>query len=239
MSLGDPSPANPEVGLRILGDLQASADPVDAVGRARYFGALPGGYSQGDVHLGVRVPAVRAIVRGAWRQAGRDDLDLLVTSEFHEARLAAVLLAVEQFKRADETVAARLVAWVVANMEFLDNWDLVDSVAPHVVGEWVRADLARRDVLDALSTSANPWGRRFALVATHALIRGEEYRPTLELSARAITDDSVWVHKAAGWMLRELGQRDAALLDAFLDEHAAVMPRVMVRKLRGDGRFTK
>lgn len=229
--MSDAGPTHLVVAPRLLTDLHASGDPDDAAARTSYFGADPGGYSEGDQHLGVRVPVVRGLVRSSWRAATAADLDLLVSSEFHEARLAAALLAAAQFKRADEATAARLVSWAVEAVEagHLDNWDLVDSIAPPVVGEWVLADLTRFPVLDQLSRSPQHWSRRFALVATQALIRGGEFGPTLDLTASAVSDDSVWVHKAAGWMLRELGQRDRAGLNKFLDSHAAVMPRVMLR----------
>lgn len=219
------------VGPRLITDLHASGDAAEAVVRAAYFGAVPGGYAEGDRHLGVRVPVVRGLVRQIWKQATPADLDLLVTSEFHDARLAAVLVAVAQFKRADEVRAGALVDWTVAAVEdgHLDNWDLVDSVAPHLVGEWVLAAPERRERLDALSTSANPWSRRLALVATQALIRAGEFGPTLDLAAAGVGDQSRWVHKAAGWMLREVGQRDRPTLDGFLDQYAATAPREMLR----------
>lgn len=118
---------------------------------------------------------------------------------------------------------------VLDQLRRLDNWDLVDAVAPYVLGEWLRDNPSEGEVLTALMASADQWSRRFALVATLGLTRADIPEPTLPLAERAVSDTSADVHNAAGWMLREVGVRDRALLNGFLDEHAAHMSPVMLR----------
>ncbi len=200
------------------------ANPADAAQLQRYFKTGPGEYGEGDVFLGVRVPAVRAIVT-RFRGLPVDEIDALLDDEVHEHRLAGLLLLVAAAPKQPELVAERYLAAVRRGR--VDNWDLVDLSAPEALGEaLVDGD---RGVLDDLAASPVLWERRVAVLATFAFIRRGDASTTLALAARLLQDREDLMHKAVGWMLREVGKRvsrDALL--GFLDAHAARMPRTML-----------
>jgi 3-methyladenine DNA glycosylase AlkD len=207
--------------------LAAAADPERAADLARYLQVFPGGYGEGDELLGVRVPVQRAIADRHWRAMAPADAGTLLRSPVHEERLTAVFVLVRLFRAGGEEIQRQVVELVLANTGRLVNWDRVDSCAPYVLGPW----LAGRDraVLDRLAASELVWERRAAVMATFAFIRDGEFAPTLGLARRLLRDPHDLVHKAVGWMLREIGRRDRATAERFLDEHAPDMPRVMLR----------
>ncbi len=208
--------------------LVALADPDRAATSAWFLQMAPGGYGEGGQTLGVRVPQVRRVVREHRRTAGVDDVVDLWGSDWHEVRLAGCVLAGELALRGDDAVRTALVAALLANTDRIDNWDLVDTVAPAVLGDWLvgRSD---RSVLDTLAGSSLIWERRIAMVATLGLIRVGEHADALRLAEALLDDPHHLVHKASGWMLREVGLRDRPALDAFLDRHHQEMPRTMLR----------
>lgn len=206
-------------------EVLALADPERAEPLARYLQVRPGGYGEGDQVLGVRVPEVRRVVRAHRAAAGPDDVDALLGSPWHEVRLAGCVLATELARRP----AARtgLVRLLLRRTERLNGWDLVDTVAPHVLGAWLRDH--DRAVIDELAASPLVWDRRLAVVATLALVRDGDHADALRLAGRLLDDPHELIHKAVGWVLRETGQRDRPALDAFLAAHVARMPRVTLR----------
>jgi 3-methyladenine DNA glycosylase AlkD len=208
-------------------DLADASDPERAAVLARYLQAVPGGYGEGDQLIGVPVPVQRRIAGRHWRRMSPAEAGELLRSPVHEERLTAVFILVRQFRSAGEDVQRDIVDLVLANTDRLDNWDLVDSCAPYVLGPW----LAGRDqaVLDRLAGSALVWDRRIAVMSTFAFVRNGEFGPTLALARRLVRDPHHLVQKAVGWMLREIGDRDRETEERFLDEHAPTMPRVMLR----------
>jgi len=212
--------------LRAQRDLAALANPADAAFLQRYFKTGPGEYGAGDIFLGIRVPTLRQLAR---RHAGLPLAAVLrlLKSKYHEDRLLALLLLVRRFERGDAAEQERVFRAYLRHTRHINNWDLVDLSAPNIVGAWTAAhDTA---VLDRLVRSPLLWERRIAIVATAALIRQKRYVTTLMLSRRLLADREDLLHKAAGWMLREVGKRNKRALTAFLDRHAAVMPRTMLR----------
>lgn len=212
--------------------LAAVADPADAQHLQRFFKTKPGEYGEGDVFLGVRVPATRAITK-RFDDLSLDEVDGLLDDAVHEARLAGALILVLQSQRArragDEAAQRAIVDRYLGAMARgrINNWDLVDASAEHVIGEylWSRP----RDLLVRLAGSTDVWERRIAIMSTFALIKHGESATTLEIALLLLRDDHDLIHKAVGWMLREVGKRvDRADLLAFLDAHAAAMPRTML-----------
>lgn len=191
----------------------------------RFFKTERGGYGEGDVFLGVRVPAARKVAR-------RFDLELeeteeLLRSPLHEERLVALLVLVRRFERGDEPVRRALFDLYLESTDRVNSWDLVDVSAPSVVGGHL---LDRpRDVLDRLARSVSVWERRIAIVATLTFIRAGQHDDTLRLSRVLLRDEHDLIRKAVGWMLREVGKRDEPSLVRFLEDHAPEMPRVMLR----------
>lgn len=203
-------------------ELRDHVEPGRAEVVAPYLGIRPGGYGEGDVYLGVRVPDVRRVARNH-RDLGVDELAELLRSAVHEERLAALILLVRRYPKEPE----RIHDLYLASTAHIDNWDLVDGSAPHIVGAHL---LERpRDVLYRLVESDSVWERRIAVLATFAFIRAGQYDDTLALCERLLGDEHDLIHKATGWMLREVGNRDRARMVAFVERHRAAMPRTMLR----------
>jgi 3-methyladenine DNA glycosylase AlkD len=214
--------------------LAAVADQDRAVGLRRYFKTGPGEYGEGDVFIGVRVPAIRAVVR-AHPPLPLDEIRILLDSPVHEHRFAGLIALNARFTRAgaartyDETVRGQCADFYLAAVRGgrVDNWDLVDCSAEVVLGEYLYD--GPRDVLFELAGSPVLWERRVAVLATFGFIRRGDASTTLDLAARLLGDPEDLMHKAVGWMLREVGKRvDRTLLTAFLDRHAGEMPRTML-----------
>lgn len=202
------------------------ADPAVAAHSRGYFKTGPGQYGEGDAFLGLRVPTLRSLVR-KYRTLDYTDAVELLKSAWHEERLLGALLLVNAYERGDERKKERIHRAYLRNAKRVNNWDLVDSSAPQIVG----AHLTPRNValLVDLAKSRNIWERRIAIIATQHFIRNSEFRPTLTIAALLIDDPEDLIHKAVGWMLREVGNRDRAVLDSFLSKHYARMPRTMLR----------
>jgi 3-methyladenine DNA glycosylase AlkD len=204
--------------------LADAANPADAAHLQRFFKTGPGEYGEGDVFLGVRVPATRAIVK-RFRGLPFDEIDALLDSPVHEHRLAGLLLLVDASRRDPEQAVERYLAAIRRGR--VNNWDLVDSSAEYLLGEW----LVDRDraLLDDLAVSPDLWERRVAMLATFAFLKRGDASTTLRLAERLLGDREDLMHKAVGWMLREAGKRvSRPALTGFLDEHAARMPRTML-----------
>lgn len=211
---------------QVAAALQAVAVPNAARELSRFFKTGKGEYGAGDKFIGVRVPATRAIARG-FVDLSPGDLNDLLDSEFHEHRFAALVILVAQFKKAGADEQLRIYEFYLAAMRRgrINNWDLVDSSAEFIVGEylWERP----RDILHRLARSGIVWERRIAMLSTFAFIKKGDATTTLELAHVMLNDKHDLIQKAVGWMLRETGKRvDRKLLVAFLRDHAAEMPRV-------------
>ena len=203
------------------------ADPERAVGLAPILGVVPGGYGEGDVLLGMPVPAQRSIAR-RFRDLPPDELAILLESPVHEHRFVALAILVQRYRRAGREDRAELSAFYLHHRAGVDNWDLVDISAPDLLGGELVAG-ADRAILDTLAGSIDLWDRRIAVVATFALIRAGDLQPTLALCERLLDDPHHLMHKACGWMLREVGKRDEALMVGWLERHRRRMPRTMLR----------
>lgn len=208
--------------------LRQDATPSQAAIARRFFKTGPGEYGEGDRFLGLKVPQLRAELPHTDALSEADVLDLL-HSEWHEERLLALLVLARRFSRAKQDPATQqhLVNLYLAHTKWINNWDLVDSSAPQILGAW----LLRRDraVLDKLAASTSLWEQRIAILATQAFIRAGDFTDTLRLSALFLTHPHDLMHKACGWMLREVGKRDVKPLLAFLDQHTTKMPRTLLR----------
>ena len=207
-------------------ELSAGADPADAIHLQRFFKTGPGEYGEGDVFIGIRVPAIRAIVK---RYRGLDpaEIELLLDDDVHEHRLAAVLLLVDAYPRDPDAVYVQYLAAVARGR--VNNWDLVDASSEHIVGPHVRLGRAPQSVLDDLAASPDLWERRVGVLATFDFIKHGDAAPALRLSAALLGDRHDLIQKATGWMLREAGKRvSREVLVGFLDAHAAEMPRTML-----------
>ncbi|MDV2474661.1 DNA alkylation repair protein [Rhodococcus zopfii] len=206
--------------------LDALADPAAAAQLRRFFKTGPGEYGEGDEFLGLRVPQTRAVA-GRFRALPIDQARALLDSPVHEHRLAGLLILVDRFAR-DRGARNRIVECYLDALRCgrVNNWDLVDSSADRIVGDWVRENPGESGLLTELVDNPDLWRRRAGLLASFAFIKRGEAEPTLTLVARVLGDRRDLIQKASGWMLREVGKRvDRDVLVSFLDLHAAAMGR--------------
>jgi 3-methyladenine DNA glycosylase AlkD len=206
--------------------LRALGNPADAAFLAGFFKTGPGQYGEGDTFIGVRVPVIRRLAR-EFVVMPLSQIERLLHSAIHEERLAALILLVLQAAKADAALRQTIYDLYLANTKYINNWDLVDLSAPHVVGAYL-ADKDRAP-LYRLARSEWLWDRRISILATHYFIRHDDFTDTLTLAERLLTDRHDLMHKAVGWMLREVGKRDEAALVGFLARHRLVMPRTALR----------
>lgn len=208
--------------------LRKQSSPEVATVARSFFKTGPGQYGEGDKFLGLKVPQVRALVKLS-DELTEDDVLTLLHSEWHEERLAALQIMVRRFVKAkrDEAAQHKLVKLYLANTAHINNWDLVDTSAPQLLGAW----LLKRDraILHKFTLSKNLWERRIAVITTQAFIRTGQFDDTLRLVHSLLGDKHDLMHKACGWMLREAGKKNKAMLVNFLDTHFAKMPRTMLR----------
>jgi 3-methyladenine DNA glycosylase AlkD len=207
--------------------LQSMANPAKAKILSRFFKTGPGEYGEGDRFLGIVVPKIRTVVK-QHRQATLGDIRKLLRSPFHEERLTALLILVGQYTRGDEARKQAIYDLYLASTSSINNWDLIDLSAHHIVG----AHLYGKDpsVLTRLAHSKNFWERRIAMLATYYFIRRGKSREALRIAGLLLHDPEDLIHKAVGWMLREVGKHCSREEECkFLDRHAAVMPRTMLR----------
>ena len=206
--------------------LRDAGNPKDAVFLQRFFKTGRGQYGEGDHFLGIRVPATRTLAR-QFADLPLADVEKLLHDKWHEARLLALALLVGRYERGDDTERQRVYRLYLANTDRINNWDLVDLSAPNVVGAHLLTRSRTR--LDRLARSENLWERRIAIVSTAAFIRENQFDDTLRIARILMSDSHDLIHKAVGWMLREVGKRDRAVLEAFLEEHAHELPRTTLR----------
>lgn len=207
--------------------LRALANQDAAAQAHRYFKAAEGQYGAGDLFLGIRVPVVRQQVK-LFKATPLAELSILLASPFHEERLCALLILVYQFEKAqDQQQRDTIYDLYMANRVHINNWDLVDTSAPFIVGGYLIGKT--RKPLYKLAKSKLLWDRRIAIMATFRFIRAKDYADALALAELLLQDKEDLIHKAVGWMLREIGNRAPAVEREFLKQHHSVMPRTMLR----------
>ncbi len=212
---------------QIRQELKKSASAKKAKILQGFFKTGPGEYGAGDIFIGVTVPEIRNIVK-KFSDISIKETILLLKSKIHEERLTAVLILVTKFKTSETKDKKIIFDLYFKNIKHINNWDLIDLSAEHIVGGFL-AD-RNRSLLWDLSRSKNLWERRIAVVATFYFIRRNIFDPTLRLGRMLLNDKEDLIHKALGWMLREVGKRDENLLkEEFLRRYYRVMPRTMLR----------
>jgi 3-methyladenine DNA glycosylase AlkD len=210
----------------IRANLRLLADPNIALHSQRFFKTGSGEYGEGDKFLGIRVPVIRKQVK-KYSSATIEDAKALLKSEFHEERLFALLFLVAMYSTGDESKQKEVFECYLNNTQYVNNWDLVDTSAPYIVGAYLLNK--NKLVLYKLSISDNLWERRIAIISTAFFIKKEAFDDTLILSEQLLNDKEDLIHKAVGWMLREIGKRDVSVEKAFLDRFIQSMPRTMLR----------
>ena len=192
----------------------------------RFFKTAKGEYGYGDIFLGIRVPVIRQTVK-KFNEASLDTAEKLLHSKYHEIRLFALLLLVGNFSTADDTKQEKIYNLYLNNTKYVNNWDLVDSSAHYIVGPYLLDK--DKSILYTLAQSDSLWERRIAILSTFHFIKNNEFEDAVRIAEDLLDDQEDLIHKAVGWMLREIGNRDHKKEVLFLEYHYHRMPRTMLR----------
>lgn len=192
----------------------------------RFFKTGPGEYGEGDIFVGIKVPPCRELAK-KYKDLSFNDLQKLIRSPIHEERAIALMILVLQFKKADEALQTKIYKFYFKNVKGINNWDLVDASAPYIVGPYL-FDRDRK-ILYKFARSKKLWEKRIAMLSTYYFIRQKDFADALKIAEILLHDKHDLMHKAVGWMLREIGNRDITTEKKFLNKHAATMPRTALR----------
>ena len=210
--------------LLIEKELNKLADPKRAIIYSNFFKTGKGQYGEGDVFLGITVPEQRKLAK-KYLDLELNEIKKLLSSKIHEYRLTALIILVEKYKKSQNK--KELYNFYLKNTKYINNWDLVDVTSHLVIGHYLHDK--DKNILYKLAKSKNLWERRIAIISTFYFIRKNDFKTTLEISEILIKDKHDLIHKAVGWMLREIGKKDQKLEEEFLKKHYQIMPRTMLR----------
>ncbi|MCR5265966.1 MAG: DNA alkylation repair protein [Cyanobacteria bacterium RUI128] len=211
----------------IISDLKSNSDRSFAKWVSPILQVTEGGYGEEDKLFGIRTPILRKLSK-KYAEIDYTTLEDLLHNEYHEARMLSLLILMNKYKN-DKYKRGYIVELYVRNADYINNWDLVDVSAPNIVGNYVFENSEKLSLLYEMSRSNHLWKQRIAIVSTQYLIKQGFYEPTVRLAEFYLTHEHHLIHKAVGWMLRELGKKDIRELYSFLDKFAPKMPRVMLR----------
>ena len=214
---------------KIKKELRAYGNKERAKVLSRFFKTGKGEYGEGDVFLGVKAPDSKKIIQKYYKETSLQDIQVLLLDKIHEYRSIALGILKKQYEKADEKKKRKIVKFYLKNTKNVNNWDLVDCSAPHILGNWLLAHQKERKILYKLACSKNLWERRISILSTLAFIRQKQFEDVLKISEILIRDKHDLIHKAVGWMLRETGKRDQKTEEGFLRKYRGIMPRTMLR----------
>ncbi len=192
----------------------------------KFFKTGKGQYGEGDQFLGIVVPDIRRVAKNH-KEVPFEVITGLLGSKWHECRLCALLMLVERYKKADEKARSEIYRFYLSRTKHINNWDLVDLSSSQIVGQYLLDK--QRDDLYRLAVSSNLWEQRIAVVSTYTFIRNNDFTDILTLAGLLLNHPHDLMHKAIGWMLREVGKKDKPALVDFLEKHHKEMPRTMLR----------
>lgn len=211
----------------ILGDFKKVSSKEKAQILQRFFKTGKGEYGEGDVFIGVVVPEIRRLCKKYYKDLTLKELDFFLHSKIHEYRLFALLCLTYKYEKADEKEQKKIFNYYLRNTKYINNWDLVDLSAPKIVGAYLREK--DRSVLYRLVKSNNLWEQRIAVLSTAPFIYMNDFKDIMRFAKILINHEHDLIHKAVGWMLREVGKKDIDVLRKFLDRYGSKMPRTMLR----------
>ncbi len=212
--------------LAVQIDFRKLANDKKAVILRRFFKTGPGQYGEGDVFLGITVPVIRNFAQNHYGLPFAD-IEKVLRSPFHEERMLASIILIEKYKTASDSEQKKIFNLYLSNLKYLNNWDLIDLSAPKIIGAYL--EKKPKDILLALAVSANMWERRIAIVSTFHYIKANSFDMTFKITDLLLKDKEDLIHKATGWMLREIGKRDQNAEEIFLSTRYGKMPRTMLR----------
>ncbi len=206
--------------------LKALGNKEKAKKHQRFFKTGPGEYGEGDVFLGVTVPKLRKFVK-EYKAISPNEIKQLLQSPIHEERLLSLFLLIHRYSKGDKPEKKRIYELYLKNTKFINNWDLVDCSAGHIVGTFL-FDKSKKPLYN-LADSENLWERRISIISTFYFIRHKQFTDTLKIAKILLFDKQDLIHKAVGWMLREVGKQDIIVEENFLKKYYTNMPRTMLR----------
>ncbi|WGS64900.1 DNA alkylation repair protein [Marinitoga aeolica] len=206
----------------IIKEMNENYNEKKAKGNYKFFQTHPGGYGEGDEFLGLTVPIQRKIAK-KYKNLPLEDVEKLLQSKYHEHRLTALYILILNFKKLKEEV----IDVYLRNLDIVNNWDLVDSSAPYLLGPYLEDK--DRSILYELAKSDNLWKQRIAIITTLYFIKNNDFEDALKISEMLLNHKHDLIHKAVGWMLREIGKRDKKVEEEFLKKYYKNMPRTMLR----------
>ncbi len=213
---------------KIKKELKKLTNPKKAITLARFFKTGKGEYSEGDLFLGITVPEQRKIAIKN-KNIKLNELKKLIKSKFHEERLTALLILVVKFQKKDPKEQEKIYNFYLKYTKLINNWDLVDLSAPKIVGAYLLNKKIKRETLYKLIKSKNIWERRIAILSTYTFIKNNDFQDCLNFCELLLQDKEDLIHKASGWMLREIGKIDQEIEENFLKKYYQKMPRTMLR----------
>jgi 3-methyladenine DNA glycosylase AlkD len=213
----------------LIKEVEKLKDPEQAKHSQRYFKTGKGEYGEGDIFFGIRTPAQKEIIKKYWNKISLKDVQELLDSKVHEKRSIGISILVKKYEKSkkDKFKQREIYEFYLKNTSRINNWDLVDISASHIIGDF--SSIEGTEILKFLAKSKNIWEKRIAIVSTHFFIKKRIYGETLSIANMLLEDENDLIHKAVGWMLREVGKRNQEVLEIFLKEKYNKMPRTMLR----------
>lgn len=211
---------------KIINEIKSYENQKLATHHLKFFKTAKGEYGEGDLFLGLNVPTIRSIAKKYFKEITLTQINNLIKNPFHEIRLTALVMMVLKFNKAESKEKEDIFNIYIENLNYINNWDLVDLSAPYLVGPFL---FDKTEKLWELAKTSHLWSQRISVISTFYFIRQGNYQITLDLSEHFLTHKHDLIHKATGWMLREVGKRDIETLYKFLDKHHKIMPRTILR----------
>lgn len=213
----------------VVNQIRLKKNLAKATFLARYFKTGKGEYGEGDTFLGLTVPQVKEVARKFYKEVSFNDIRKLLSRPIHEYRQAGLMMLALKFSKADEKERKTIYDFYLRYTKYINNWDLIDGSAPAIIGCYLLDHIKERRILYNLAKSKSIWERRISILATFAFIKRNDFSDTLLIADLLLNDHHDLIHKAVGWMLREVGKRDEKTLEAFLAKYALCMPATTLR----------
>jgi 3-methyladenine DNA glycosylase AlkD len=214
------------IAKEVINELKILATEDSRKSNEWFFKTNKGEYGYGDIFLGVRMPDIRKVAKKFSPKITLKELTELIQSPIHEVRLCALIILVNQYKKGN---FSKIFEYYIRQINFINNWDLVDSSAPYIVGDYLYNNPDERSILFEFVHSENLWVRRISIVSTFTLIKNNQFNETLQIAKILLNDKHDLIHKAVGWMLREVYKRDKDLIRTFLKQNYSQLPRTTLR----------
>jgi len=212
---------------KVVAEIKKHSNKQFALHHASFFKTQKGGYGEGDLFWGIKVPALRKVSKAYYKEVTLKDVESIIGHKIHEVRLTALFILVEKYKRASDKEKDAIAKIYFKNVKHVNNWDLVDLSAPYIAGEYFYR--VSRDIQNKFANSKKLWLERIAMVSTFYSLRNGNLEETFKLAKHFLNHKHDLMHKASGWLLREMGKKDIRALKIFLDKYSKIMPRTMLR----------